>query len=84
MTLNCKIECFDVIVQMARLYRDSTLQNQIDLTLTRLILESINVSLHCAGELNSSYMPLCDRDLVFTFNKTHLKHWINSANTNNQ
>ena len=34
---------FIVVVQMARLYRDSTLQHQIDLTLTRLILEGVNV-----------------------------------------
>ena len=32
------------IAQMARLYRDSTLQHQIDLTLTRLILEGVSVS----------------------------------------
>ena len=31
------------IVQMARLYRDPTLQHQIDLTLTRLILEGVGV-----------------------------------------
>ena len=31
---------------MARLYRDPTLQHQIDLTLTRLILEGVNVSVH--------------------------------------
>ena len=34
----------NVIAQMARLYRDSTLQHQIDITLTRLILEGVNVS----------------------------------------
>ena len=31
------------VVQMARLYRDPTLQHQIDLTLTRIILEGLNV-----------------------------------------
>ena len=35
-----------VHVQMSRLYRDPTLQHQIDLTLTRLILESVNVRAH--------------------------------------
>ena len=34
------------IVQMSRLYRDPTLQHQIDLTLARLILESVNVRAH--------------------------------------
>ena len=33
-------------VQMSRLYRDPTLQPQIDLTLTKLILESVNVRAH--------------------------------------
>ena len=36
---------FVVIVQMARLYQDPTLKRQIDLTLTRLVLEDVNVSL---------------------------------------
>ena len=33
-------------MQIARLYRDSTLQHQIELTWTRLILEGVNVRTH--------------------------------------
>ena len=37
--------------QMARLYRDSTLRHQIELTLTRLILEGVNVRTHVHSTL---------------------------------
>ena len=38
-------------VQMARLYHDSTLRYQIELTLTRLILEDVDVRTHVHSTL---------------------------------
>ena len=49
--LNCYI-----VLQMARLYRDSTLQHQVDLTMTRLILEGVNVRMYILLDTRSLYL----------------------------
>ena len=62
---------------MARLYRDATLQHQIDLTLARLILEGVDVRVyaHCTLQKHVaiSLIKIYRVQLASTFNKmSHL------------
>ena len=59
---------------MARLYRDPTLQHQIDLTLTRLILGGVNVRAYIACTLDANIYHIYNNrvQLVSTYNKMFL------------